>query len=178
VACEGCLARHHAACWRENGACASCAGTKRLEPTSRRARLARRLAVAAVGVVALAAIAVREVALERRMAELENRTAGATASAGALAAEVDVARVRASEAKVRAGLKAFGANRTLDEVDTIGVHRVRRIESLSGDLVEVASAYQKLGLADDVRRVLEANDALLNKKSGKEILAILDRAAR
>ena len=24
VACEGCLARHHAQCWRESGRCASC----------------------------------------------------------------------------------------------------------------------------------------------------------
>lgn len=31
--CQGCLSRHHAACWREAGArCASCSGTRMLAP--------------------------------------------------------------------------------------------------------------------------------------------------
>lgn len=36
VACGGCLARHHGACWDERGACASCNGTKRLVVDERR----------------------------------------------------------------------------------------------------------------------------------------------
>lgn len=31
VACQGCLARHHADCWAETGRCASCGGTRALE---------------------------------------------------------------------------------------------------------------------------------------------------
>ncbi|MBX3466499.1 MAG: hypothetical protein KF878_06330 [Planctomycetes bacterium] len=30
VACQGCLARHHAACWDEGGRCATCGGAFRL----------------------------------------------------------------------------------------------------------------------------------------------------
>jgi hypothetical protein len=33
--CQDCLARHHAACWRERGACSSCASTRHLEPPAR-----------------------------------------------------------------------------------------------------------------------------------------------
>lgn len=32
VACAGCMARHHAACWDEGGRCAACAGDERLAP--------------------------------------------------------------------------------------------------------------------------------------------------
>lgn len=32
--CQGCLSRHHAGCWRENGGrCASCSGTRALSPS-------------------------------------------------------------------------------------------------------------------------------------------------
>lgn len=36
VACGGCMARHHAACWDERGACASCGGVRRLVAEERR----------------------------------------------------------------------------------------------------------------------------------------------
>jgi len=32
VACQGCLARHHAACWEEQGGCAACGGDRALRP--------------------------------------------------------------------------------------------------------------------------------------------------
>ncbi len=32
IACSGCLARHHEACWTEGGACGSCGGAERLAP--------------------------------------------------------------------------------------------------------------------------------------------------
>lgn len=37
VACGGCMARHHEACWDERGACASCRGVRRLVAEERRA---------------------------------------------------------------------------------------------------------------------------------------------
>lgn len=36
VACGGCMARHHAECWDERGACASCGGLRRLVAEERR----------------------------------------------------------------------------------------------------------------------------------------------
>ncbi|MCO5170592.1 MAG: hypothetical protein M9894_30030 [Planctomycetes bacterium] len=35
VACAGCMARHHGACWDERGACASCGALDRLSPERR-----------------------------------------------------------------------------------------------------------------------------------------------
>jgi hypothetical protein len=35
VACQGCLARHHEACWSESGRCASCGSERALAPTPR-----------------------------------------------------------------------------------------------------------------------------------------------
>jgi hypothetical protein len=36
VACQGCLARHHAACWRESKKCATCGEKKALKPAGHR----------------------------------------------------------------------------------------------------------------------------------------------
>lgn len=34
VACQGCLARHHEACWAESGQCGACGGERQLAPTA------------------------------------------------------------------------------------------------------------------------------------------------
>jgi hypothetical protein len=47
VACESCLARHHATCWREHGSCSSCGSTRRLAPG--RGRDLSRLALGVAG---------------------------------------------------------------------------------------------------------------------------------
>lgn len=60
VACRGCLARHHVACWQERGACSACGTTAALnatvlgELTPRSARPAgsRNLSIAAFGLIA------------------------------------------------------------------------------------------------------------------------------
>jgi hypothetical protein len=41
VACRECLARHHAACWNEHGACGTCGSTQRFEAKVERLDLAR-----------------------------------------------------------------------------------------------------------------------------------------
>jgi len=41
VACRACLARHHADCWKEHGACGSCQGTQALEAKVEKLDLAR-----------------------------------------------------------------------------------------------------------------------------------------
>jgi hypothetical protein len=70
VACKGCLARHHLACWGESGACATC-GLPRFLPaasTTRAKRSTRGLrVVAGVAIAALALV----VAFDVRKAESE-----------------------------------------------------------------------------------------------------------
>ncbi|MCO5166542.1 MAG: hypothetical protein M9894_09275 [Planctomycetes bacterium] len=44
VACVACLARHHAACWREAGCCGACGRAEVMSPPGRRAAARRRLA--------------------------------------------------------------------------------------------------------------------------------------
>lgn len=39
IACAGCLARHHKACWRDNKKCASCGGKKALVPEKKAPRV-------------------------------------------------------------------------------------------------------------------------------------------
>src|SRR5207237_3190487 len=76
---------------------------------------------------------------------------------------IEVARARSLEASVRAELRPFAdgaGTRVVVEIDTIGVPHPRHAESLSPKLVAVAESYERLGLAGDVRRVLDANDAL------------------
>jgi hypothetical protein len=93
VACGGCLARHHASCWRDHGSCSSCGGTKALAQTAARtgaswnARVALGLAVAALGLAIASTVTgwflarrasdgiefnmERQVELEKKVAELE-----------------------------------------------------------------------------------------------------------
>ncbi|MDC3379501.1 hypothetical protein OAX78_04390 [Planctomycetota bacterium] len=53
VACVGCLARHHSACWAEGGACSCCGGKQvfRSEAAGNGERTARRRPLAVVAVV-------------------------------------------------------------------------------------------------------------------------------
>jgi hypothetical protein len=60
VACEGCLARHHRACWSERGSCAACHSQGALDRGRARRRLALGLAgLALVGLGALGGVALR-----------------------------------------------------------------------------------------------------------------------
>jgi hypothetical protein len=54
VACKGCLARHHLACWGESGACATCGLPRFLPAVATRARPRRSLAGQLVGAAAIA----------------------------------------------------------------------------------------------------------------------------
>ncbi|MBI3724999.1 hypothetical protein HY251_13750 [bacterium] len=59
VACKSCLARHHVACWGENGTCSTCGHAKFLPatPSSRRAKSSRSAWVVTLGVVMVAFLA-------------------------------------------------------------------------------------------------------------------------
>jgi hypothetical protein len=48
VACEGCLARHHASCWKEHRHCASCHGTRALVPRMQPTLATRVIATSAI----------------------------------------------------------------------------------------------------------------------------------
>jgi hypothetical protein len=79
VACEGCLARHHATCWRENGSCSSCGGRRTLVPERKRGRsfpvgklAAAILALSGLGVIGYALFELRSMRIT--VAVLENET--------------------------------------------------------------------------------------------------------
>jgi hypothetical protein len=53
VACESCLARHHASCWRDHGSCSTCGSTKQIAPAPVRSRAPMTAVVAGLTVVLL-----------------------------------------------------------------------------------------------------------------------------
>jgi hypothetical protein len=61
VACEGCLARHHASCWRDHGSCSACGGktelTRRSEKKPARSRATHVAAVVVLAVLAFDTVA-------------------------------------------------------------------------------------------------------------------------
>ena len=86
VACQGCLARHHATCWGENGSCASCHGTKAIAPPKpTRINPAFAFSVVAMffGLLALVLVAADRSDLRARLSALESRSAQASAPAPA-----------------------------------------------------------------------------------------------
>lgn len=57
VACKACLARHHSACWKERGACATCGGVVFLSARLAERRLSRKALAIAIAAALLAALA-------------------------------------------------------------------------------------------------------------------------
>lgn len=82
VACSGCLARHHGACWDERGSCSSCGGAKRLVADERRPPSDPEVAaMVARGDRAAALQALRARGLDPRAAEVAVDVAQAAAAA-------------------------------------------------------------------------------------------------
>lgn len=102
LACAGCLARHHAACWDEAGACAACGDPRALAvPRNRRVRISL-LAGAAVVALTVAAQVVTALLLTVRFdRELADR-ASTDADARQAIDRVDAASLRLERSSERA----------------------------------------------------------------------------
>jgi hypothetical protein len=142
VACQGCLARHHASCWDDNGSCASCHATKPLAPPRKRAvvspALALALLAALLSLLACSLVVVQTAAIRARLATLESRPVPSAAPAP------DPCSAR--EETIRA---------TLDELEkreaTTGENP--RTSVVGAALATLAQEYQGHGRAGDGRRV-------------------------
>jgi hypothetical protein len=188
VACEGCLARHHASCWHDHGSCSSCGGktelTRRTDSAPPRSRLA--LAGVLLGVLALAAsiflmkstetsnnnVSSQLVTFSHRLEALEHEKRNGEQRT-ALSTEIEVARVRAKEVAVQLDLEEFGNASFIYATDVKGQQYARYPRTVSTKLVELAAEYEKAGSPADVKRVLAANDALLAQGTGNAALAVL-----
>jgi hypothetical protein len=146
VACESCLARHHATCWRDHGSCSSCAGTKSIGRvrSSRGSDLSYFLWAALV--IALGTLVVLAVlSIERRIDLLQAQIAK---SAPAVPQLDEQAYTEASieERRLVNGINTWGAWRFIQDSLDYGTKT----------LLDLAKSYDRAHAVEDARRLRAA----------------------
>lgn len=175
VACEGCLARHHASCWREHGSCASCHGRQALVRPGKASRPAAVVALVLAIVAGVTSIVALKNYVERikLQASIHSNapipsappaTAPVTApapGAATLDRDIAIARARGQVNIVRGWIEKDP--HLSDDFRAAGAKR----------LVEGARGLLDNGVADEGERAKRAAECLLEFRDCSEVLRIL-----
>jgi hypothetical protein len=176
VACEGCLARHHASCWSEHGSCATCHARGALGRVPARARLSwtRIIAAILIGLFVFSLVCIRFYVekIERQLA-VQKAAAAQTARAADASIEQDmvVAKALGFLSVLRRELHdKYAPTDSLGSGDVMN----KSLEKLASGLADGAKLLARLEHPVESDRAKRAAEALFRDEPVSTALAILE----